>query len=165
MSWKYEIDPAYAPHGAVPPEAVVAAAPSDSDGSITGPWQQNPRYRPTVLAQLLKRFPSDAFLLSFGAYLRGESSQAEFRRAFHGTEFHVLATTTQDALLVVDEGSGPAYSLYTTLELFSDDSAPSLVRLRGAEVERLAQNCAGLLINRFEHGALWLPMADLLVEG
>lgn len=162
MSWKYEIDPAYDPRGEVPGQAVVAAAPCDGEGHITGPWQQNPNYRPTVLAQLLKRLPSDRFLLAFGAFLRGESSNVAFRRAFDETEFHVLATEDRESLLVFDEGDGPAYSLYTTLDLLPSDSSPPAVALWGSQLVPLALNCKGLTINRSEYGSLWLPVADVI---
>lgn len=160
MAWTYEIDPAYNAHGEVPPEAIIAGAPCDDDGNIVGPWQQNPNYRPSVLAKLLKKLPSDEFLLAFGEYLRGEMPTDRFTDLFHRTEFEVLSNNARDALLQVDEGSGATYSIYTTLELFQGQAPPSTVRLSGSKIATLAQGCEGLLVNRFEGGAIWLPLAD-----
>lgn len=162
MAWTYEIDPAYNARGEIPPEAVVAGAPCDDEGNIAGPWLQNPNYRPSVLAKLLKTSPSDAFLLAFGAYLRGEISPDRFADVFHWTEFDVLSDDVGRALLLVDEGSGPAYSLYTTSELFAGQASPSTVRLSGSEIATHSRDCEGLLINRSEDGALWLPMAEVM---
>ncbi|MFJ3393359.1 hypothetical protein [Leifsonia aquatica] len=162
MPWTYEIDPAFDPRGEIPPEAVVAGAPCDDEGNIAGPWRQNPNYRPSVLAKLLKTLPSDEFLLAFGAYLRGEISTDRFADVFHQTEFDVLSNDAGSALLLVEEGSAIAYSLYTSSALLAGQASPSTVQLSGSEIATHSQDCEGLLINRSEDGALWLPMAEVV---
>ncbi|KJQ53316.1 hypothetical protein RS85_02830 [Microbacterium sp. SA39] len=164
MRWTYQIDPAYDPRGEIPGEAVISAAPCDDAGNVTGPWQQNPNYRPTVLAQLLSSLPADRFVIAFGAYLRGEYSRAQLRGEFEKTEFHALATEDRESLLVIDEGDGPAYSLFTTRELLPRDSPPPTIALRGSQILPIASNCRGFVINRSTFGSLWLPTADLLED-
>lgn len=160
MTWKYEIDPAYDPSGRVPGEAIIAAAECDEHGNAVGPRQLNPNYQPSVLAKLLARLPADDFLLSFGAYLRGELTTAAFREVFSNTEFGVLSNELKDALLVVNDGAVKGYALYSSPSLLTDGMPPA-VMLRGSAVLALAEQCEGFVINPSEFGSLWLPIAEV----
>ena len=44
--WVYEIDGTFGPDEAVPPEAIRGAWAVDSDRTLTGEYEANPRYRP-----------------------------------------------------------------------------------------------------------------------
>jgi hypothetical protein len=43
--WVYQIDGQFAPHEAVPPEAIVGAYTVDAAGNLTGEFKANPNYR------------------------------------------------------------------------------------------------------------------------
>lgn len=160
LNWRYEIDPAYSPDGEVPPHAIKRAAQVDEQGEVVGDWLANENYQPSFLAQLLDRDPSDDFLQTFGAYMRGELTLTIFKELFAAHEFAVLANTSKDSILLVDSEGTPAYSLYST-EFFVPEGTPT-VAVKGAYLLASHVSGAGFLINSGEQGALWLPAEDLL---
>lgn len=160
LTWRYEIDPAFAPDGEVPPHAVKRAVRIDANGRSVGDWMENPSYAPSVLARLLEADPSDAFLSDFGAHLRGELEPGEFRHRFAARSFACISSPQRDAILLVDSNGAPAYSLYSSPR-FVPGAAP-VIPFTGDEILALRGACSGLLINAGEHGALWLPIEDLL---
>jgi len=44
--WVYRIEGRFLPHEAVPPEAIVGAWKVDENGSISGDFVPNPKYKP-----------------------------------------------------------------------------------------------------------------------
>ena len=163
--YKYQIDPGYDPDGEVPGSAVIGAQPVDSEGNNAGEFERNPGYKPSPVAIMLEKLPTDPVAQLLAVQRQGRVSRQEFLDLLAGMTFEAIARKGGGELFVFPDGDQNAIELYSAPE-FRPEVGDDLefTSLTGADALRLLSTGINLQINPDSSGTYQLSSELLATE-